>query len=176
MTVVDTGLAGEYAAIYAYGAVAVHLSGAPRDLAEALEAEHRERRDALLDFYDEHGLEAVHAEAAYDIEPIGDAATAQALLLDVEERLTTTWRAGVASEDPAERETDEHVEPGLRRRHRVHRVRRRSERLEQPAEQHRLPDELGLRLGGEGLHPRRREVRERADDIEEVPQPGHVPL
>ncbi len=104
MTVVDTGLAGEYAAIYAYGAVAVHLSGAPRDLAEALEAEHRERRDALLDFYDEHGLEAVHAEAAYDIEPIGDAATAQALLLDVEERLTTTWRAGVASEDPAERE------------------------------------------------------------------------
>lgn len=104
MTVVDTGLAGEYAAIYAYGAVAVHLSGAPRDLAEALEAEHRERRDALLDFYDEHGLEAVHAEAAYDIEPIGDAETAQALLLDVEERLTTTWRAGVASKDPAERE------------------------------------------------------------------------
>ncbi|WP_051815725.1 DUF4439 domain-containing protein [Glycomyces tenuis] len=104
MTVVDTGLAGEYAAIHAYGTAAVHLSGAPRDLAEALEAEHRDRRDALLDFYDGHGMEAAPAQASYDIDPIGDAEAAQALLLDVEERLATTGRAGVASEEPAERE------------------------------------------------------------------------
>lgn len=104
MTAVDTGLAGEYAAIYAYGTAAVHLGGALRDLAEALEAEHRDRRDALLGFYDGHGLEAAPAQASYDLGPVEDAETAQALLLDVEERLATTWRAGVASEDHAERE------------------------------------------------------------------------
>jgi hypothetical protein len=104
MTAVDTGLAGEYAAIYAYGTAGVRLSGAPRDLAEALEAEHRDRRDALLDFYEDRGLEAAPAQAVYDIEPVGDAEAAQALLLDVEERLATTWRAGVASDDPDERE------------------------------------------------------------------------
>ncbi|GAB3647296.1 ferritin-like domain-containing protein [Glycomyces tarimensis] len=104
MTAVDTGLAGEYAAIYAYGTAAVHLSGDVRDFAEGIEAEHRDRRDALLDYYDAHGLEAAPAPAAYDIEPVEDAETAQALLLDIEERLTTTWRAGLASEEPSERE------------------------------------------------------------------------
>ena len=104
MTVVDAGLAGEYAAIYAYGTLAVHLEGAVRDLAEALEFEHRERRDALLDFYDSHGLEAAPAQAGYDIEPVEDAESAQALLMDMEERLATTWRAGLASEEPSERE------------------------------------------------------------------------
>ncbi|MCH7230486.1 ferritin-like domain-containing protein [Glycomyces sp. L485] len=104
MTAVDTGLAGEYAAIYAYGSAAVHLSGAARDLAEALEAEHRDRRDALLDFYGAHGLESTPAPASYDIDPIEDAESAQALLLDIEMRLTTAWRAGVASEDHSERE------------------------------------------------------------------------
>lgn len=104
MSVVDTGLAGEYAAIYAYGAAGVHLDDAVQDLAAALEAEHRDRRDALLDFYDGQGREAASPKAAYDIAPIEDAETARALLLDVEERLTTTWRAGVASDDPEERE------------------------------------------------------------------------
>ena len=104
MSAVDTGLAGEYAAIYAYGTAAVHLDGAARDLAEALEAEHRDRRDALLDYYDEHGLEAAPAKAAYDIEPIEDAESAQALLLEVEERLATAWRAGVSAEAAEERE------------------------------------------------------------------------
>ena len=104
MSGVDTGLAAEYAAIYAYGAAAVHLDGDPRSRAEALEAEHRSRRDALLDFYDEHGLEAAPAAAGYDFEPITDAAGAQELLLAVEENVTATWRAGVAATDPHERE------------------------------------------------------------------------
>jgi hypothetical protein len=104
MTVVDTGLAAEYAAIYAYSAAAVHLDGDPRWIAEELEAEHRSRRDALLDFYDEHQLEAAPSLAGYDIEPIGDAAAAQELLLAVETSTTTTWRAGVNSADPNERE------------------------------------------------------------------------
>jgi hypothetical protein len=104
MSAVDAGLAGEYAAIYAYGTAAVHLSGAARDLAESLEAEHRDRRDALLDFYDGHGLEAAPAHASYEMAPVDDAETARALLLEVEERLATTWRAGVASEEPTERE------------------------------------------------------------------------
>ncbi|MCD0445286.1 ferritin-like domain-containing protein [Glycomyces sp. A-F 0318] len=104
MTAVDTGLAAEYAAIYAYGAMAVHLDGDPRSLAEALEAEHRSRRDALLDYYDAHGLEAAPAEAGYDIEHAGDAAAAGALLLAVELNVTTAWRAGVAATEPSERE------------------------------------------------------------------------
>jgi hypothetical protein len=104
MTVVDTGLAAEYAAIYAYGAATVHLDGDPRSTAEALEAEHRSRRDTLLDFYDEHGLEAAPSEAGYDIEPVGDAAAAQELLLAVEQNVTAVWRAGVASTEPTERE------------------------------------------------------------------------
>ncbi|MBO3731188.1 DUF4439 domain-containing protein [Glycomyces niveus] len=104
MTVVDTGLAAEYAAIYAYSAAAVHLDGDPRWIAEELEAEHRSRRDALLDFYDEHGLEAAPSLAGYDIEPIADAAGAQRLLLAVETNVTTAWRAGVASTEPRDRE------------------------------------------------------------------------
>lgn len=104
MTAVDTGLAAEYAAIYAYGALAVHLDGDPRSLAGALEAEHRSRRDALLDYYDEHGLEAAPAEAGYDVERVEDAAGAGALLLAVELGVTTAWRAGVAATEPAERE------------------------------------------------------------------------
>ncbi|WP_205327684.1 DUF4439 domain-containing protein [Glycomyces sp. YM15] len=104
MTAVDTGLAAEYAAIYAYSAAAVHLDGDPRWIAEELEAEHRSRRDALLDFYDEHQLEAAPSLAGYDIEPISDAAAAQELLLAVETDVTTAWRAGVASSEPNERE------------------------------------------------------------------------
>ena len=69
-----------------------------------LEAEHRSRRDALLDFYDEHGLEAAPSLAGYDIEPIADAAGAQRLLLAVETNVTTAWRAGVASTEPRDRE------------------------------------------------------------------------
>jgi hypothetical protein len=104
MTAVDIGLAAEYAAIYAYSAAAVHLDGDPRSTAEALEAEHRSRRDALLDYYDAHGLEAAPAAPGYDFEPIADAAGAQALLLAVEENVTATWRASVAATDPSERE------------------------------------------------------------------------
>jgi hypothetical protein len=104
MTVVDTGLAAEYAAIYAYSAAAVHLDGDPRWIAEELEAEHRSRRDALLDFYDEHGLEAAPSLPGYDIEPIADAASAEELLLGIEESVTAAWRAGVASTEPRDRE------------------------------------------------------------------------
>ncbi|SDD21008.1 DUF4439 domain-containing protein [Glycomyces harbinensis] len=104
MTAVDTGLAAEYAAIYAYGAMAVHLDGDPRTLAEALESEHRSRRDALLDYYDAHGLEAAPSQAGYDIEHVEDAAGAEAVLLAVELNVTTAWRSGVAATEPTERE------------------------------------------------------------------------
>lgn len=104
MTAVDTGLAAEYAAIYAYGAAAVHLGGDPRSRAESLDAEHRSRRDALLDFYGEQGLEAAPPEASYDVGTIADAESAKELLLQVEQDVTTTWRAGTAADDPDERQ------------------------------------------------------------------------
>ncbi|THV43246.1 ferritin-like domain-containing protein [Glycomyces buryatensis] len=104
MTVVDTGLAAEFAAIYAYSEATVHLDGEPRELAESLESEHRDRRDALLDYYDAHGLESTPAEPGYSLERVTEADEVEALLLDVETRVATTWRAGLASDDPDERE------------------------------------------------------------------------
>jgi hypothetical protein len=104
MTAVDTGLAAEYAAIFAYGALTVHLDGDPRALAEELESEHRARRDALLDYYDAHGLEAAPSETGYDIDRVADAEGAQEVLLGVEQSVTTAWRAGVAATEPSERE------------------------------------------------------------------------
>jgi hypothetical protein len=103
MSAVDAGLAGEYAAIFAYGALAVALGDELNLLARALEAEHRDRRDALLDRYDEHGWVAPAPDAAYDVGRAENAEAAAESLLDVEERLATTWRAGVASPDPVER-------------------------------------------------------------------------
>ncbi|WP_158630287.1 DUF4439 domain-containing protein [Glycomyces terrestris] len=104
MTATDTGLQAEYAAIFACGAAAVHLDGAPRDQAEALEAEHRSRRDALLDHYAAAGAEAPAPAAGYDVGAIADAAAAQELLTKVETDVTATWRAGVAAADPQERQ------------------------------------------------------------------------
>jgi len=104
MTAVDTGLAAEYAAIYAYGAMAVHLDGDPRSTAEALDAEHRSRRDALLDYYDANGLEAAPSEAGYDLDRVEDAEGAEAVLLQIELNVTTTWRAGTGAAEPGERE------------------------------------------------------------------------
>lgn len=104
MSVVDAGLAAEFAVIYAYGTAAVHLPGEARRVAEELDAEHRDRRDALLDFYDAHDLEATPAEPGYDVGAVDDAESAQALLLELEQQLATTWRAGVASQEPSERE------------------------------------------------------------------------
>ncbi|PRY62088.1 DUF4439 domain-containing protein [Glycomyces artemisiae] len=104
MTAIDTGLAAEYAAIYAYGAAAVHLDGDPRSQAEALESEHRSRRDVLLDHYAAAGADAPPPESAYDVGVIGDAAAAQDLLTTVEESVAATWRAGLAATDPDERQ------------------------------------------------------------------------
>lgn len=104
MTRVDTGLAAEYAAIYAYGAATVHLDGDARPLAEALESEHRSRRDAILDHYDAEGLQAPAAEPGYEVGPVTDAEAARRLLLAVEERVTEAWRAGLAPGPLGERE------------------------------------------------------------------------
>ncbi|SDK67466.1 protein of unknown function [Glycomyces sambucus] len=103
MTAVDTGLAAEYAAIFAFSAATVHLDGDARDRAEALESEHRTRRDRLLDHYSAAGAEAPAPAAGYDVGVIADAAAAQELLTAVELDVTATWRAGVASSDPEER-------------------------------------------------------------------------
>ncbi|WP_112139259.1 DUF4439 domain-containing protein [Glycomyces dulcitolivorans] len=104
MTATDDGLAAEYAAIYAYGAAAVHLDGDARERAEALDAEHRSRRDALLDHYAAAGAEAPQPAAGYDTGVVADAAAAQELLTSVELNVTATWRAGVAATDPDERQ------------------------------------------------------------------------
>ncbi|GAA1673833.1 hypothetical protein GCM10009830_20210 [Glycomyces endophyticus] len=103
MTATDTGLAAEYAAIFAYGAAAVHLDGDAREQAEALDSEHRSRRDALLDHYAAAGAEAPAPAAGYDVGVVADAAAAQELLTAVELDVTATWRAGAAATDPEER-------------------------------------------------------------------------
>ncbi|MQM28464.1 DUF4439 domain-containing protein [Glycomyces albidus] len=103
MSAVDAGLAAEYAAIFAYSAAAVRLDGDPRTLAEALESEHRSRRDTLLDHYAATGTDAPAPAPGYDVGVIADAAAAQELLTGVELNVTATWRAGVAATDPVER-------------------------------------------------------------------------
>ncbi|WP_432485086.1 DUF4439 domain-containing protein [Kineococcus esterisolvens] len=79
-------LAGEHAAVWAYGLVAGRLGGAGRDAALAAAAAHREARDALAATLRARGAQPVGAEAAYDAAaPTPEAAVL--LAVAVEERL-----------------------------------------------------------------------------------------
>ena len=97
MTDVTTVLAGEDAAVYAYGLVAARLSGAER--AEALDAmaAHRARRDGLMTRAAASGASPSPVPAAYDPPfPVADAAAARRLAALVEDRLAGQW-AGLAA-------------------------------------------------------------------------------
>lgn len=89
-------LAGEHAAIYAYGSVGVLLDDDRAELARRVEHEHRQRRDELIVLLDERGTPAPPAAAAYEFPfPITDEAAALALVVLIEERVAAVWRAAL---------------------------------------------------------------------------------
>jgi hypothetical protein len=93
-------LAGEYAAIFAYGVVGPHLAGAALALAQRSEVIHRDQRDSLLEL-----LSAPLAPAPlYALPfPVTSPATAIALAVYVEDRCAVLWRDVVVAADRATR-------------------------------------------------------------------------
>ncbi len=70
-------LAAEHAAIWGYGVVGAHLTGAAVDQARQCEAAHRDRRDVLLEQLSAGGATPPAAAPAYDLPfPVVDQASA----------------------------------------------------------------------------------------------------
>jgi hypothetical protein len=96
------GLAAEYEAIYAFGAAGPQLSGALLDAVKAAEKRHRARRDTIIAYLGETGVDVPAAEPAYRLPELTDAAAATALVSDVEDKACQAWRSvlpNVTSDD-----------------------------------------------------------------------------
>lgn len=92
------GLAGEHAAVYAYGVAGARLDGAARERALRGYDRHRDRRDELEARLRRAGVEPVAAEASYALPvPVRSAEDAVLLLTTVEERLAAVWVDVVAA-------------------------------------------------------------------------------
>ena len=88
----QAALAGEHAAMYGVGVAGGKLSGARFAQATAAFEEHRRRRDQLTDLVTQIGATPVAAEPAYDLpQPVTDAASATALVLLTERRLSVVY-------------------------------------------------------------------------------------
>ncbi len=99
-------LAAEYAAVWAYGVIGVHLSDASRTAARAAEAAHRSRRDALLLQLAEGSGQVPADRAGYALPyPVTDRATALRLAVEIEERTAGHWRAALPHTTGADRNT-----------------------------------------------------------------------
>jgi hypothetical protein len=96
-------LAGEYAAIFAYGVVGAHLAGAALGLAQRSETVHRNQRDSLLEL-----LTAPPAPSPLYALPfaVTSPASALALAVYVEDRCAVLWRDVVVAADRATRPTE----------------------------------------------------------------------
>ncbi len=96
-------LAGEYAAIYAYGIVAAHVTGEQQIRALSVMADHRQQRDRLRAQIIDQGGTPVAGEALYQVpSPVTSPKQARDLACLVEDRLSGQWAAvAAASEDPA---------------------------------------------------------------------------
>ncbi len=96
-------VAGEEAAIFAYGVLGPHLTGADLALARQAELDHRNLRDQIS----ETMAAPPDASAVYAMPfPVTDAVSALAAAVVVEQRLDVLWRAAVvAAGDSASRQT-----------------------------------------------------------------------
>ncbi|UYM04477.1 ferritin-like domain-containing protein [Solicola gregarius] len=93
-------LAGEHAAVYAYGVIGGRLDYGTRyqDLATGLYADHRDRRDALTQYVADAGAEPVAAEAAYELPVAVESDTdAQRLGQQLEDRCSVLYAGVVAT-------------------------------------------------------------------------------
>jgi hypothetical protein len=89
----QAALAGEHAALYGVGVAGGRLKiGARFRAATTLYEQHRKRRDQLAGFLVDAGETPVAAAAAYDLpQAVTSAATATALVLLIERRVTTVY-------------------------------------------------------------------------------------
>lgn len=93
-----TALAAEHAALYGYGVVGAHVTGAARESVKEAEEAHRSRRDALARLIAARGQEATPAEAAYTLPfPVTNTSGAVKLATHIEERAAAVWRAAVSA-------------------------------------------------------------------------------
>jgi hypothetical protein len=92
MNPLQTALGNEHAAVYGYGVLAVHLTGAQRDAARNAYDTHRARRDILIGLIEAQGEKPVAAAPAYAHPfPVATAADAARLAAQLEERLGASY-------------------------------------------------------------------------------------
>jgi hypothetical protein len=101
-TSLSTLIEAENAAIYAYGVIGAHLTGAPRTRALVALKAHRQLRDSWISAAQDAEQEVPPAAIAYDL-PINvqGRATAAALSIEIEERLITVYESAGEVAAPA---------------------------------------------------------------------------
>lgn len=97
-------LTAEYAAIWAYGVIGVHLADAARRAARSAEAAHRARRDTLVLQLSTNGGQVPADKAGYALPyPVTDRTSALKLAVEIEERTAGHWRAALPHVTGADR-------------------------------------------------------------------------
>lgn len=93
-TSLSTLIEAENAAIYAYGVIGAHFTGAPRTRALAALKAHRQLRDSWISAAQAAEQEVPPAAIAYDL-PINvqGRETAEALSIEIEERLVAVYES-----------------------------------------------------------------------------------
>jgi hypothetical protein len=100
----EAALAGEHAAIFAYGTIGVRLDRDRAPAARAAEAAHRSRRDALLLRLTALGATPPPAQPSYALPfPVSSQSSALRLAVQVEERTAALWRAVLRETTGADR-------------------------------------------------------------------------
>lgn len=104
VTLLQTLLAAEHAAVYAYDVLGPRLPDAVQPRARAAQAAHRALRDRLTALLRARAAQAPGTAAGYDVAAAGPA-EALALAVRVEEGVGVRWRDLVAGTDAADLRT-----------------------------------------------------------------------
>jgi hypothetical protein len=94
-------VAGEDAAIYAYGVLGPHLTGIDLAIAQQAETDHRNLRDSVNGTLPSPAAPEVLYALPF---PVTGRASALALAVTIEERTEVLWRAAVVAGDTAHRQ------------------------------------------------------------------------
>ncbi|MFH8881111.1 ferritin-like domain-containing protein [Streptomyces californicus] len=105
LTAVQSALAAEHAAVYGYGVLGGRLDGKRGSEARAAYDAHRARRDALARAVRDLGGRPVASDAAYGLPfPVADAASAERLAAELEDRIAGAYADLVRACEGARRE------------------------------------------------------------------------